>query len=75
MIRNDISSLEDLGIFNQTSLVVPPAVLAGCDPGSVRDGHDGIEHLGFAEVISLVPHEAALRLRPCRRRAERPPCR
>jgi len=65
MIRNDISSLEDLGDLSQTSLVVPPAFLAGCGakyrPEMVMTA---LEHLGFAEVISLVPHEAALKVAP-----------
>ncbi|HLA83078.1 MAG TPA: [Fe-Fe] hydrogenase large subunit C-terminal domain-containing protein, partial [Thermoleophilia bacterium] len=62
IIRNDISSVEDLGDIAQTILAIPPAFLAGCGakypPSRVLAA---LKSLGFAKVISLAPYEKALR--------------
>ena len=61
-IRDDYSTLSDLKGREETLLVVPPALLAGCGadyrPAQVLAGLRG---LGFADVITTAPFEEALR--------------
>lgn len=61
-IRNDVRSLFEITERAQARLVVPPALLADC--GSKYSPERVLEvlhSLGFADVISLVPYETALR--------------
>ncbi len=61
-LREDISALDALPDKEQTLLVVPPALLAGCgtdySPAQVLAA---MRSLGFAEVITSAPFEESLR--------------
>lgn len=61
-IRNDVNSLDEITEREEALLVVPPALLADCgakySPARVLAA---LRSLGFADVISTVPQETALR--------------
>lgn len=62
MIRNDISGLGDLGDLSNTTMVIPPALLADCGAKYPPDRVlAALKSLGFSKVVSLGPHEKALR--------------
>jgi anti-sigma regulatory factor (Ser/Thr protein kinase)/Na+-translocating ferredoxin:NAD+ oxidoreductase RNF subunit RnfB len=61
-VRSEVSSLSDLTQRADMVLAVPPALLAGCGanhpPARVLAA---LQTLGFADVITVAPFEAALR--------------
>jgi len=61
-VRSEVSSLSDLTQRADMVLAVPPAMLAGCGanhpPARVLAA---LQTLGFADVITVAPFEAALR--------------
>lgn len=61
-LRDEISALDGIPAKEQTLLLVPPALLAGCgadySPAQVLTA---LRSLGFADVITSAPFEQALR--------------
>ncbi|MGI5940370.1 MAG: [Fe-Fe] hydrogenase large subunit C-terminal domain-containing protein [Thermoleophilia bacterium] len=61
-VRNDVRSLLEITERARAQLVVPPALLADCGARYSPERVLEVLHaLGFADVISLVPYETALR--------------
>lgn len=61
-IRNDISNIDDLPHIDRLLLAVPLALLAGYGTTYPPDRvMAALRSLGFADVVSLAPQEAALR--------------
>ncbi|MBN1629738.1 MAG: 4Fe-4S binding protein, partial [Thermoleophilia bacterium] len=62
VMRDEVSSLDALSGKEQMLLVVPPALLAGCGPDyTPAQVLAALQGLGFADVITSEPYEAALR--------------
>jgi anti-sigma regulatory factor (Ser/Thr protein kinase)/NAD-dependent dihydropyrimidine dehydrogenase PreA subunit len=61
-VATEFSSLDDLAGRKDMVLAVPPALLAGCGPEYPPATVFGaLKGLGFAEVVTVAPHEDALR--------------